>query len=110
MLLQPFIENSIKHGLKHSDIKRGMIAVSFTEKNNILECSVSDNGIGRTKAGELNKNSKETYHKSTALLVTQERLDLLKDDQNIHSLEIIDLYDEQKQATGTKVSIRIPLL
>lgn len=110
MLLQPFIENAIKHGLKHSNAKRGMIVVSFIEKNNLLECSVTDNGIGRIKAEELNKNSKETYHKSTALLVTQERLDLLNDNQNIRSLEIIDLYDEQKQATGTKVIIRIPLL
>lgn len=110
MLLQPFIENSIKHGLKHSNTKRGLITVSFTEKNNILECSVTDNGIGRTRANELNKNSKETYHKSTALLVTQERLELLNNNTQIQSLEIIDLYNNQQEALGTKVIIRIPLL
>jgi LytS/YehU family sensor histidine kinase len=109
MLLQPFIENAIKHGLKYSNEKRGMIEVTFSEKNNLLECSVTDNGIGRVKAEELNKNSKETYHKSTALLVTQERLDLLKEDKNIRSLEIIDLYDENENALGTKVIVRIPL-
>jgi hypothetical protein len=109
MLLQPFIENAIKHGLKYIEGKRGFIEVDFKEKNNLLECSVTDNGIGRTKAEELNKLSKETYHKSTALLVTQERLDLLKDDKNIQSLEIIDLYDEQSNATGTKVIVRIPI-
>lgn len=109
MLLQPFIENAIKHGLKYSNEKRGMIDVTFSEKNNLLECSVTDNGIGRVKAEELNKNSKETYHKSTALLVTQERLDLLKEDKNIRSLEIIDLYDENENASGTKVIVRIPL-
>lgn len=110
MLLQPFIENSIKHGLKHSNTKRGLITVSFTEKNNILECSVKDNGIGRARANELNKNSKETYHKSTALLVTQERLELLNNNTHIQALEIIDLYNNQQEALGTKVIIRIPLL
>lgn len=109
MLLQPFIENAIKHGLKYIDGKRGMIDVSFTERNNLLECSVTDNGIGRAKAEEMNRNSKETYHKSTALLVTQERLDLLQEDKNVRSLEIIDLYDEAGQASGTKVIVRVPL-
>ena len=109
MLLQPFIENAIKHGLKYIEGKRGLIEVKFSEKNNLLECSVTDNGIGRVKAEELNKTSKETYHKSTALIVTQERLDLMKDGENIQSLEIIDLHDEHKNAIGTKVIIRIPI-
>lgn len=109
MLLQPFIENAIKHGLKYIEGKRGFIEVSFTEKNNLLECSVTDNGIGRKRSEELNAKSKETYHKSTALIVTQERLDLLKEDKNIQSLEIIDLYDEKNIATGTKVIVRIPI-
>lgn len=109
MLLQPFIENAIKHGLKYIEGKRGMINVFFKEKDTILECSVTDNGIGRMKAEELNKTSKETYHKSTALLVTQERLDLLQEDKNIRSLEVIDLYDESGNALGTRVVLRIPL-
>ncbi len=109
MLLQPFVENAIKHGLKYIDGKRGLIEVDFTEKNNVLECSVKDNGIGRIKADELNKSSKETYHTSTALIVTQERLDLLQENKNIKSLEIIDLYDEQQNALGTKVIVRIPI-
>ena len=111
MLLQPFVENAIKHGLKfmeESAEKRGLIEVEFSEKGNILECSVKDNGIGRIKADELNKNSKETYHRSTALLVTQERLDLLQEeDEGRQSLEIIDLYDAHGNASGTKVVVRI---
>ncbi|MGZ3930027.1 MAG: ligand-binding sensor domain-containing protein [Bacteroidia bacterium] len=109
MLLQPFIENAIKHGLKNSSDKRGLIEVEFREKNNVLECSVTDNGIGRKKAEELNKGSKETYHKSTALIVTQERLDLLKENPAVKSLEIIDLHDENGEASGTKVVVRIPV-
>jgi len=109
MLLQPFVENAIKHGLKYIDGKRGLIEVNFSEKNNVLECSVSDNGIGRKKAEELNMASKETYHKSTALLVTQERLDLFKENPELKSLEIIDLHDETGNATGTQVIVRIPI-
>lgn len=111
MLLQPFVENSIKHGMKFSDATtRGLIRIDFREKGNLLECSVTDNGIGRQKAGELHKSSKETYHQSTALLVTQERLDLLGDDKHRQSLEIIDLYDEHGQPAGTQVIVRIPLI
>lgn len=109
MILQPFIENAIKHGLKHGDEKKGSIAVSFVEKENVLECTVTDNGIGRAKAAELNKASKETYHKSTALLVTQERLAQLKGNRQLQTLEIIDLYDEEGKGSGTKVIVRIPL-
>ena len=109
MLLQPFVENAIKHGLKHMNGKRGLIRIRFREEGNFLECSVTDNGIGRKKSEELNKTSKETYHKSTALLVTQERLDLLKTESAVASLEIRDLYDEAGEATGTMVIVRIPL-
>jgi len=119
MLLQPFIENAVKHGIKHLDInsgsksgenKRGMIDVEFREIDNILECSVTDNGIGRSKSEELNKMSKETYHKSTALLVTQKRLDLLKSDLNFTALEIKDLHDENGIACGTRVIMRLPVV
>jgi len=109
MLLQPFVENAIKHGLKYVEGKRGMIEVAFEEKNNVLECSVTDNGIGRKKAEEMIKAGKETYHKSTALAVTLERLDIFKEESEVRSLEIIDLHDEQGNANGTKVILRLPL-
>ena len=112
MLLQPFIENAIKHGLKFTEldqIRRGFINIEFIEENNILVCSISDNGVGRAKAEELNHVSKEKYHTSTALIVIQERLELLKENYDIQTLEIIDLYDENQNALGTKVIVRIPI-
>jgi ligand-binding sensor domain-containing protein len=112
MLLQPFIENAIKHGLKFTEldqIRRGFINIEFVEENNILICSISDNGVGRAKAEELNHVSKEKYHTSTALIVIQERLELLKENYDIQTLEIIDLYDENQNALGTKVIVRIPI-
>jgi LytS/YehU family sensor histidine kinase len=106
MLLQPFAENAIKHGFKNIE-KRGHLEISFEEKDGYIECSLVDNGIGREKANELQQKS-ESFHKSTALLVTQERLDLITKIENIKLIEIIDLVSENGEAIGTKVIIRIP--
>jgi LytS/YehU family sensor histidine kinase len=109
MLLQPFIENSIKHGLKNQTKIRGQIEIKIIEENGLLECSVLDNGIGREQSAIINQNSKETYHQSTALKVTKERLEIIRNDKNYKSLEIIDLKDNNGKASGTKVILRLPL-
>jgi ligand-binding sensor domain-containing protein len=109
MLLQPFIENSIKHGLKNQTEKRGLIDIKIIEKNGLLECSVTDNGIGREQSSIINQNSKETYHQSTALKVTKERLEIIRNGKDYKSLEIIDLKDQNDIAIGTKVILRLPL-
>ena len=111
MMIQPFVENAIKHGFRDMDGlgKKGMITIEFTEEKEAIICTVADNGIGRERSAELNKASKETYHRSTALLVTQERLDKLSEESDKLSLEIIDLYDGD-QPSGTKVIIRIPTI
>ncbi|TNE56117.1 MAG: hypothetical protein EP338_00700 [Bacteroidetes bacterium] len=113
MIIQPFIENAIKHGFKDidgvSNQKRNVLRVSFAEEKGQLICEVSDNGIGRKKSAEINQKSMETYHESTALLVTRERLELFESEKGSASLEIDDLYDENGQASGTKIVIRIPI-
>ena len=109
MILQPFVENCIKHGLRYLQDKKGMIHISFKEIKNEIECTITDNGIGRKQAEIMNKQSKENYHKSAALQVTTERLALLNDNKNTKNIEIIDLYDAQQQAIGTTVIIRIPI-
>ncbi len=110
MLLQPFVENAIKHGLNFNSGKRGWIEINFNEEDNYLICSVTDNGIGREKSSQLNKHSKETYHKSTALLVTKERLDLHGDVDSKNEMEIIDLFDESGRASGTKVVVKLKII
>ena len=117
MLLQPFVENAIKHGLKYTESsiidpisgRRGLISIDFKEEGNVMVCSIMDNGIGRDKAEEHNNVSKEKYHTSTALVVIQERLELMKEEIDIQTLEIIDLYDENGVGIGTKVIVRIPI-
>lgn len=107
-LFQPFVENAIKHGLLH---KKGTktIAIEFIKINeDVLECHIQDNGIGRKESERINKNRK---HKSFATEASQNRLNLLN--QNIQAkigLLIEDLYDSENNPLGTKVIITIPLL
>ena len=108
MMLQPFVENAIIHGVAHLK-EKGKIEVHFTQKNQTLECEIIDNGIGRAKAKEL-KSQVEHQHKSAGLEVTQERLDILnKDVKGQKSLEFIDLVDALGKAIGTKVVVRLPV-
>jgi LytS/YehU family sensor histidine kinase len=113
MILQPFVENAIKHGMKYLASKRGLIELSFKEENNMLICAITDNGVGRKKAEELNKLSREHFHKSTALKVTEERLSLLHQNDNGDNIHIVDLYDDAGAgagaASGTKVEVKIPI-
>lgn len=110
MILQPFVENAIKHGMRGlpEGEKSGRINILFSEENGMLKCVVEDNGIGREKAAELNSQSKETYHKSTALEVTTDRLEHLKEEGITTPLEIVDLYEDDV-AMGTRIIIRLPL-
>ncbi len=106
LMIQPFVENAIVHGLKGAD-RKGEILVSFIWiGENILECAISDNGIGRKKANEI-KAQQATYHKSTALKVAQERLANLNQETSFIPFEILDLKDGKGQPEGTKVIIRI---
>jgi LytS/YehU family sensor histidine kinase len=110
MILQPFVENAIKHGMRGlpEGEKSGKITIHFSESDGVLKCVVEDNGIGREKAADLNSKSKETYHQSTALKVTTDRLQHLKEEGIAKPLEIIDIY-EQGQAAGTRIIIQLPL-
>ena len=105
MLIQPFVENSVIHGVAHVP-EGGKIEVSFTQRNGFLEAMILDNGIGRAAAKE-RKSQIEAQHKSVALTVTQERLNLLGDQSDgLKRLEITDVVEEGK-VVGTKVILRI---
>lgn len=109
MILQPFIENAIKHGVRHLKNKRGKIEVTIDEKDNVLICRIRDNGVGRKKSDEINKSKKDSYHQSTALSVTEERLKYVNEGTKFKSLQIVDIEDENGEAAGTEITIRIKL-
>jgi len=108
MLAQPFIENSIEHGIKFKDGK-GNIKVSFGLNGNFIQFEIIDDGIGREKAIMiLRKQNKD--HRSMSTDVIRERLAMLnKKLKKKITLEIIDLKNEAGIAIGTKVVFEIPL-
>jgi len=108
MILQPFVENAIIHGVAHLQ-NRGQVLVEFTRIGKRLSCVIEDNGIGRAKAKELKSQIAEG-HKSVALDITRERLDLLRSGKTTkNSLKIIDLKDANGKACGTRVELIIPV-
>lgn len=107
MLVQPFVENAIKHGFRFSpeDKRKGMITVHFEEERHGIHCTITDNGIGRKASQELKTFVEHPKHESKGLTVTEERLHLLGDGQRI---EIIDLFDEKGESRGTQIKLFIP--
>ena len=106
LLLQPFAENAIWHGLmnKESD---GILTINLSTEGQFLVCIIMDNGIGRKAAAELKSWSTEKQ-KSMGLKITHERLALLNEfEQDKTFFEFEDLYDEQGKAAGTRVFLRI---
>lgn len=104
LILQPFLENSVWHGI-NPKADNGFIEIKINaaddEKGTFLNIEIEDNGIGREKAA---KKKKEPLHKSYGLDITLERL-RMSDPHN--KVEISDLYNENKEPTGTLVTIKI---
>jgi ligand-binding sensor domain-containing protein len=103
MLLQPYVENAIWHGLM-SKKGKGLIKIEIRGEGEYICCSVEDNGIGR-KAAAVIKAKRNIKQKSVGMSITKERLDLMSD--NEINVETIDLYNDNEEAVGTKMLIRI---
>ena len=103
MLIHPFVENAVIHGVtpKGTD---GNILINFSKEKEQLIVTVSDNGIGRERALQ-RKAQQDQHHKSTALLVVQERLELLEGKTHI---QVLDLVDADGAACGTEVTVILP--
>jgi ligand-binding sensor domain-containing protein len=108
MLIQPYVENAVKHGLLHKPGEK-KLDILFEEKDNKLICIVRDNGIGRKRSGEINTLRQKKYT-SFATGATQKRLELLNYNKpEIISVHYTDLYNNNQIAEGTEVQITIPI-
>jgi tetratricopeptide (TPR) repeat protein len=107
MFTQPFIENSIEHGILHKQ-EKGIIEISFKEQNGLLEIVLRDNGVGREKAAFAKRNQK---HRSMATEITLGRLKhLQKEFRKKTNLKIEDLTDGENKVVGTQVIFNLPLI
>jgi len=107
MFAQPFIENAIEHGLRHLTSGGKVIIHYFKKKQDILQITVTDNGIGREASAKLGEKS---GHKSMGIAITQERLAVLsKKYSRKFTMQTHDLKDEQGGNAGFEVQIEIPL-
>ena len=106
MLIQPFVENAILHGIRHLN-KKGYIKIRFEEESNSLKVIIEDNGIGRLKSSEINKKN-NILHESKGTNITQQRLSMLSNNSDKIKVEIQDLNDNNIPS-GTKVILNIPI-
>ncbi len=107
MLLQPYIENAIRHGLHHKT-GMGSLMIDLRAKDDMVIAVIEDNGIGRMKAMEIKRRQGALY-KSFGMDITHDRLEILNTVRKKEmSLNIVDLHDEKGEPSGTRVEIYIP--
>lgn len=110
MLLQPYVENAIWHGLMNlKEHQNAVLKIDASINNHLLKIVIEDNGVGR-EAAALHK--KESIHNPIAMKLTAERLEMLKMSManNGIRLEINDLYSAAQRPCGTKVIMHLPLI
>jgi hypothetical protein len=108
MLLQPYVENAVKHGLLHKKGQKRLL-LRFSREQQLLTVEITDNGIGRKRSQELNKIRNE-HHESFSSEANQKRLELLnKGRTNKLGVEYVDKTDDHGMAMGTTVIITIPI-
>ena len=105
LLLQPFCENAVWHGLMHKET-RGHLNVMISEEDQVLHCIIEDDGVGRETAAAFKSKSAEN-EKSMGLKITTERLALLNQENNFSTFYKIEDVLNEHDVVGTRVQIRI---
>jgi hypothetical protein len=104
MLIQPFVENAVIHGLMPLKDRRGELIVSFKQEGEFIIVSIKDNGAGRSKEAKTAVGG----HKPSGMLITQKRLELInKLPVSESAMSVTDLRDENGNPAGTLVVIKI---
>ena len=110
MIIQPFVENAIKHGLLKLETK-GHLTLQVRKLNEFqFQFIIEDNGIGRQKANELKKKEGKGHH-SKGMEITNTRIRLLNENGLSGKFRIvtIDLTDTNGNPAGTRVEVTLPL-
>jgi len=108
MLMQPYIENAILHGLNPKP-EKGHLVIDIFAKDNYIVCRIKDDGIGRDSAGEIKRTQPGQKHKSLGMKITSERVRILNDiNKSNLSVSVTDLKDNNDKPCGTMVELFIP--
>jgi hypothetical protein len=106
MLVQPFAENAINHGLFAKPGNEGLLSIRFYKQGSSICCEITDNGIGRGAAAALQKNKRQ--HTSRGMQITRERMKTLEQNDGLKTrIDIEDKVDAQGNAAGTRIIITI---
>jgi ligand-binding sensor domain-containing protein len=109
LLMQPYVENAILHGLNPKPGK-GKLTIRLHSENNFLICTITDNGIGRESSAEIRRTMPPNKHRSLGMKITEDRLRILNEINNSRlSVTVTDLKDETGGALGTRVELFVPL-
>ncbi|HUR31499.1 MAG TPA: histidine kinase [Saprospiraceae bacterium] len=104
MLIQPFVENALLHGMKNKS-KGGLINIDFVKENNTLLVSISDNGPGFSS----NNHDQLKTHKSFGVSLTKKRLNMISGSGEGHNLTTENIMGPEGEMLGSRVMIRIPM-
>ena len=109
LLLQPFVENAIIHGVIPSKESGGMIAIEFKVEGQNLVCTIGDNGIGYETSKTIKEKSVQV-HQSMALDITKKRLEMIAASTSKQAnVSIAEIRAENEKAAGTKVTLQLPI-
>ncbi len=110
LMVQPFAENAIWHGLLHKEGDKQLRISFINNADEYLTCVIEDNGIGRAKAAAIRQNNiSSKVHESKGISIIKERLNLLQQKTGKPaSMEIADLMNDSNEPAGTRVTISIP--
>ena len=109
MLIQPYVENSIWHGIMHKE-GEGKISIRFSVRDEMLYCTIEDNGVGRGKSMEIKRNRPKANHKSIGMTNTRERLEIINQvSKNDLKVVVTDLYSPENVPCGTRVELSVPI-
>jgi tetratricopeptide (TPR) repeat protein len=109
MIVQPFVENAIRHGLYNLQGKEGKLNIAFYKKEGYLICEVDDNGIGMEEAERI-KSQRLIKHQSLGMDITRQRLELVSKMTNgDYNITVVNKQDMDQNPAGTTIIIKFPL-